>query len=78
MNVLGTVGLADACWRRGIHMTNYATGCIYEYDAVHTIESGIGFTELDPPNFEGSFYSKTKIVAEKVRVRARFLASHND
>ena len=25
-NVVGTVSLMDACWRRNIHVTNYATG----------------------------------------------------
>jgi len=39
---------------------NYATGCIFEYDAHHPEGSGIGFKEEDTPNFTGSFYSKTK------------------
>jgi hypothetical protein len=39
---------------------NYATGCIFEYDANHPEGSGIGFKEEDTPNFTGSFYSKTK------------------
>jgi hypothetical protein len=41
-------------------MINYATGCIFEYDAAHPEGSGIGFKEEDKPNFMGSFYSKTK------------------
>ena len=36
----------------GIHMTLYATGCIYEYDAHHTI-GGKGFTEECKPNYTG-------------------------
>jgi len=41
-------------------MMNFATGCIFEYDAAHPEGSGIGFKEEDKPNFTGSFYSKTK------------------
>ena len=33
-------------------MTLYATGCIYEYDAHHTI-GGKGFTEECKPNYTG-------------------------
>jgi len=44
-------------------VTLFATGCIYEYDAEHTI-GGKGFTEEDTPNYTGSFYSKTKAVVE--------------
>jgi dTDP-4-dehydrorhamnose reductase len=60
VNVLGTLGLADLCDARGIHLTIYATGCIYEYDSQHAMRSGVGFTELDVPNFKGSFYSESK------------------
>jgi len=59
-NVIGTLNLADLCNERGIHCTVYATGCIFEYDEKHPMGSGIGFTEEDVPNFDGSFYSQTK------------------
>jgi len=64
INTIGTVNLADACWRNDIHMTNYATGCIYSY----TEETPIGskYTELDPPNFRGSTYSTSKVLAEEL------------
>jgi len=65
-NVIGVLNLADLCFIRGIHMTNYATGCIYSYDEAHPLGSGIGFKEDDPPNFDGSFYSKTKGAVEKL------------
>lgn len=65
-NVLGTVTLADVAFLRNIHVTVYATGCIYEYDDKHPVGSGIGFTEEDAPNFEGSFYSRTKAQTEKL------------
>jgi len=59
-NVIGTLNLADLCLERGIHCTVYATGCIFVYDEKHSEGSGIGFTETDEPNFDGSFYSETK------------------
>ena len=59
-NVIGTLNLADLCHERGIHCTVYATGCIFIYDEKHPEGSGIGFTEEDIPNFDGSFYSQTK------------------
>jgi len=59
-NVIGTLNLADLCLERGIHCTVYATGCIFVYDEKHPEGSGIGFTEEDEPNFDGSFYSETK------------------
>jgi 3,5-epimerase/4-reductase len=59
-NVIGTLNLADLCFQRDIHCTVYATGCIFLYDEAHPEGSGIGFTEEDTPNFDGSFYSQTK------------------
>lgn len=59
-NVIGTLNVADLCMLRGIHCTVYATGCIFKYDDAHPLGSGIGFTEEDVPNFDGSFYSQTK------------------
>jgi len=60
-NVIGALTLADVCWQRNI--TNFATGCIYHYDDAHTI-GGKPFTEEDKPNFDGSYYSKTKAMVE--------------
>ena len=59
-NVVGTLTLADVCREKCLVLINYATGCIFEYDAAHPIGSGIEFKEEDTPNFIGSFYSKTK------------------
>jgi dTDP-4-dehydrorhamnose reductase len=59
-NVIGTLNLADLCNERGIHCTVYATGCVFKYDDAHPLGSGVGFTEDDVPNFDESFYSKTK------------------
>ncbi|XP_051134920.1 trifunctional UDP-glucose 4,6-dehydratase/UDP-4-keto-6-deoxy-D-glucose 3,5-epimerase/UDP-4-keto-L-rhamnose-reductase RHM3-like [Andrographis paniculata] len=65
-NVVGTLTLADVCKEHGLLLMNYATGCIFEYDASHTQGSGIGFKEEDKPNFIGSFYSKTKAMVEEL------------
>ncbi len=59
-NVIGTLNIVDLCHDRNIHCTIYATGCIFIYDEAHPQGSGIGFTEDDKPNFDGSFYSQTK------------------
>ena len=63
VNVIGTLSLVDLCVSRGIHISNFATGCIYSYDEDHPI-GGKGFTEEDEPNFSGSFYSHTKVNLE--------------
>lgn len=65
-NVAGTLTLADVCKEHGLLMVNYATGCIFEYDATHPLGSSIGFKEEDKPNFTGSFYSKTKAMVEEL------------
>ncbi len=65
-NVLGTVNLVDVAYLHNLHITNISTGCIYEYDETHPMHSGKGFTEEEEPNFNGSFYSRTKILLEKL------------
>jgi 3,5-epimerase/4-reductase len=64
-NVIGTSVLASECHRRRIHLTYLGTGCIYEYDREHPI-GGPGFKEEEEPNFDKSYYSKTKIIVEKI------------
>jgi 3,5-epimerase/4-reductase len=64
-NLIGTLNLIDIAYMHNIHITNISTGCIYQYDDLHPLASGKGFTEQDDPNFTGSFYSKTKILLEK-------------
>lgn len=65
-NVIGTINLVDCAFINNIHVTNLATGCIYEYDEKHPMYSGIGFKEEDEPNFKGSFYSFSKGLTEKI------------
>ena len=61
MNVLGMLNLADICNTANIHLTTYATGCIFHYDKDFPENSGKGFKEEDEPNFTGSYYSYTKV-----------------
>lgn len=72
-NVAGTLTLADVCREHGLLMMNFATGCIFEYDAQHPEGSGIGFTEEDKPNFFGSFYSKTKAMVSLLSIMILFV-----
>ena len=66
-NVVGTLSVLDACQRRGIHVTLFATGCIYEYDDdKHALGNGVGFVESDKPNFDASFYSMSKALCERL------------
>ncbi|GMH19101.1 hypothetical protein Nepgr_020942 [Nepenthes gracilis] len=65
-NVAGTLTLADVCREHRLLLMNFATGCIFEYDAGHPEGSGIGFKGEDKPNFTGSFYSKTKAMVEEL------------
>ncbi len=71
-NVIGTLNLTDCCFERGIHITVFATGCIYTYDDKHPI-GGPGFLETDKANFDGSFYSETKAHVEEVSLHTRCL-----
>ena len=65
-NVLGMLNLADICNTAGIHLTTYATGCIFHYDESFPEGSGKGFKEDDKPNFTGSYYSFTKAMVESL------------
>ena len=65
-NVLGCLNLADVTLQAGIHLTNFATGCIFHYDKDFPENSGKGFKEADTPNFTGSYYSYTKAMVESL------------
>jgi dTDP-4-dehydrorhamnose reductase len=54
-NVLGPLVLAEECRKRGMYMVHISSGCIYTGD-----NGGKGFSEDDVPNFQGSYYSRTK------------------
>lgn len=63
-NTVGTFNLAMACSILHLHLTYFASGCIYHYDDTHPV--GTSFKETDPPNFRGSTYSASKVMAEEL------------
>lgn len=65
-NLIGALTLFDIANNHNIHVINFGTGCIYEYNDSHPMHSGIGFTEEDKPNFQGSFYSYTKTIIDQL------------
>jgi dTDP-4-dehydrorhamnose reductase len=69
INIVGHLNLTSLAVKHNIHITHYATGCIYNDSQYlqNTLKGAWqGWTEEDPPNFAGSFYSKTKGIAEKL------------
>lgn len=60
-NVTVPLLILEACLKSGVRMVHLSSGCIYNGD-----NNGRGFSEDDEPNFYGSFYSRTKIYAEKL------------
>ncbi len=82
-NVTGPLVLLQECRKRGIYWVHLSSGCIYTGD-----NGGNGYTEDDIPNFDGSFYSRTKTWSEQIlkefpdvlilRIRMPFDDSIND
>ena len=66
VNIIGALTLFDCGYCLDVPVVNMGTGCIYQYDQDHPMHSGIGYTEEDEPNFDGSFYSYTKIMLDKL------------
>ena len=61
-NVMGPIVLLQECGKRGIYWVHVGSGCIYQGVG----DGGKGFSEDDPPNFSGSFYSRTKIWSDQI------------
>lgn len=59
-NVTGPLVLLEECGKRGIYWAHMGSGCIYEGGTDRA------FAESDPPNFTGSFYSKTKAWSDQI------------
>lgn len=55
---------------KGIRMVHISSGCVYsgvwEHGNLGGVKYTLGFSEEDPPNFDRSFYSFTKSVAERL------------
>jgi dTDP-4-dehydrorhamnose reductase len=59
-NVIGPLVLVEECGKRDIYFVHLGTGCVYSGD------SSTPFSETDPPNFYGSFYSRSKGVIDQL------------
>jgi len=59
-NLYAQVTLANVCSSLKIHFTCIGTGCIFEYDKDHLMNTNNRFQEHDTPNFFGSSYSIVK------------------
>ena len=60
-NVTGALIVLEECQRRGAYLVHLSSGCIYAGD-----KGGKGYSEDAPPNFGGSFYSRTKAWADQM------------
>lgn len=79
-NVIGCLTLCDVAFERKIHVTNLATGCIYHFDEARPMGKynkqkndwlNCGkFHESDEPNFDGSWYSRTKGYVDRILFHA--------
>lgn len=65
-NVVLPTYILKSCQKFGAKMIHIGSGCIYQGD-----NDGLGYSEDSRPNFDGSYYSWTKIVSE------RFLSNHD-
>lgn len=81
-NVTGPLVLLEECMKRNVYFVHFSSGCIFSGD-----NNGQGFSEQDAPNYDGSFYSRSKIWADAVlqefpvliiRPRMPFDASANE
>ncbi|MFA5843052.1 MAG: sugar nucleotide-binding protein [Candidatus Gracilibacteria bacterium] len=59
-NVTGPLVLLQACLEKNIYFAHLGSGCIYDGD-----NNGKGFSEEDKPNFDGSYYSRTKTASDQ-------------
>lgn len=60
-NVTGPLVLLEECVKRNLYWVHLSSGCIYDGD-----NGGRGFSEEDPSNFTGSFYSRSKAAVDQV------------
>ncbi|MDB4979107.1 MAG: hypothetical protein JWM56_1293 [Candidatus Peribacteria bacterium] len=60
-NVTGALMVMEECLNRHIYLVHIGSGCIYQGD-----NGGKGWAETDPPNYFGSFYSRTKAWSDEI------------
>ena len=64
-NLFSPLILSLICQQKKIHLTYLGTGCIFNYDSLHTLNEN-GFSESDIPNFFGSGYSVVKGFTDRI------------
>jgi dTDP-4-dehydrorhamnose reductase len=81
-NVTGALVVLEECMKRGLYLVHFSSGCIYAGD-----NGGKGWGEDDPPNYMGSFYSRTKAWSDQIlrefpvlvlRMRMPFDGTHSE
>ncbi len=88
-NLFSPLQMAIICKNQNIHFTYLGTGCIFEYDDQHPMNSANGFNEHNEPNFFGSSYSIVKGYTDRLmhlfedsvlqlRIRMPIVNYHND
>jgi len=69
-NVTGPLILLEECGKRDLYWVHLSSGCIYHSfsssEPRGRVEKLKAFTEDDPPNFFGSFYSRTKAWSDQI------------
>ncbi len=60
-NVTGPLVLLEETLKRSIRLVHIGSGCIYQGD-----KGGRGWNEEDAPNYDGSFYSRTKLWSDQM------------
>ena len=60
-NVKGLFVLLKSCQELGKYLVQIDSGCVYKGD-----NEGKGFNEEDEPNYFGSFYTRSKIIGQKL------------
>jgi len=61
VNVGGSLNIASVAYEMGVKVAQISSGCVYSGD-----NGGKGYTEDDKPNFFGSLYSRSRVIAEKL------------
>lgn len=62
-NVLGALNVVDVCYDLGIHVTQIGSACIY-HSSEEGVKSNEVFKETDEPFFQGSWYSRSRLLSE--------------
>ncbi|KAB8236579.1 hypothetical protein ETB97_012837 [Aspergillus alliaceus] len=62
-NVLGALNVVDVAYELGIHVTHIGSACIYtrSQEEIKTLPP---FTEEDEPFYQGSWYSRSRLLSE--------------